>query len=394
MSSRIFVIFSESTIGQFFKFIIVGGLGTLLNLGLLYLFTDIFGYSIIFSGSIVFIVVSINNFVLNKVWTFKENLKERFLREYLKFIVVSLMAFSVNLIIFLFLVVYFNLWHIIAEMGAIATAFIINFTGNKLWTFHKLEQEDLEDVLLLEKEISDNINVMVFLPTFNEIENISKIIDLINNLPFRKEILIVDDNSTDGTLEIINKKKIQHGNIKLILRKGKKGRGLAGIDALKYFINSNSNVLVELDADFSHHPNYIPDFLRFFPKYDVIIGSRLIEGGGEEGRTLKRYIITLIANVLIRFLFGTEIKDCTSGFRAFKKEVIQRFNLETFFSIHYSITEEILYACILNKVKIKEIPIIFHERKGGVSKLDIKKMLHTVLGIIKIIIRGNKIIKD
>jgi len=394
MTSRISIIFSESTLKQFAKFIIVGGIGTLINLGILYLFTDIFGYFIIFSEILAFIVVSINNFILNKVWTFKENLHDRIVRKYIKFIIISLMAFFVNLIILFFLVEHFSLWHILAAFLGILCAFIINFTGNKLWTFHKMEQEEEEDILAFKKEIPDNIHSMIFLPTYNEKENISTIIDLIEELPFKKEILIVDDNSTDGTLGIIKEKNKQYGNIKLIIRRGRKGRGLAGIRALRYFIDSNCNVLVELDADFSHHPKYIPKFLQYFPTYDVIIGSRLIEGGGEQGRTLMRFLITLIANILIRFLFGTEIKDCTSGFRAFKKEIIQGFNLETFISIHYSITEEILYACILNKAKIKEIPIIFYERVGGDSKLDYKKIFYTILGIFKIIFRGHKIIKN
>ena len=393
MSSRIGVIFSESTLKQFGKFVIVGGWGTLINLALLYIFTDVLGYLVIFSQILALIVVSINNFILNKVWTFNEKLRDRILRKYIKFLIISVIAYVVNLIIFFFLTDYFNLWIIWAELLAIISAFTINFSGSKLWIFHLIEEEET-DISKRQRKIPDDIHAMIFLPTYNEKDNISKIIDLIKELPFKKEILIVDDSSTDGTLEIVKEKYQQYRNIKLIVRKGRKGRGLAGITALRYFIDSDCNVFVELDADFSHHPIYIPEFLRYFPEYDVIIGSRLIKGGREHGRTLKRFIITLIANILIRFLFGTNIKDCTSGFRAFKKEIIQHFNIRNFFSIHYSITEEILYACILNKAKIKEIPIIFYERKGGDSKLDFKKIFYTILGIIKIIFRGNRIIKN
>lgn len=237
------------------------------------------------------------------------------------------------------------------------------------------------------------MRVLIFLPTYNERDNIGKMIDVINDLNFKKEILIVDDNSTDGTLDIINEKCRAFKNITLILRKDRKGRGLAGIVALKYFIKSSFDILVELDADFSHHPKYIPRFLKYFPKYDVIIGSRLIKNGGEERRSMIRYIITLIANLIIRSLFRTKIKDCTSGYRVFKKEILNQFNLDNFFSVHYSITEEILYGCILTKAKIKEVPIIFYERAGGESKLDLKKTLFTFVGILKIFFRGKKILK-
>ncbi len=237
------------------------------------------------------------------------------------------------------------------------------------------------------------MNILIFLPTFNEKKNIGKLIDALNKLKFEKDILIVDDNSKDGTLEIIKKKIEQYRNIKIIIRKGQKGRGLAGIRALKYFVASDYDILIEMDADFSHRPNYIPQFLKYFPKYDVVLGSRLISTGGETGRAFSRTIITYFANILIRLIFGTKVKDCTSGFHAFKKEILQKLNFDNFFSVHYSITEEILYGCILSKARIKEVPIIFYERAGGESKLDFKKIFYTFIGVFKIKLRGKKILK-
>jgi len=237
------------------------------------------------------------------------------------------------------------------------------------------------------------MKILVFLPTYNEKENIAEIIDSLNKLNIQFQILIVDDNSYDGTIEIIKEKQKQYQNLKLIIRKGRKGRGLAGILAFNYFIRNKYDILIEMDADFSHHPKYIPDFLNFFPNYDLVIGSRLIKDGCEEGRSLLRRDITLFANIFIRILFRTKIKDCSSGFRAFKRQLLEKFNLNKFFSKHYSITEEILYACILNKAKIKEIPIIFYQRAYGESKLNFKKILNTFLGIVRIVLRGKKIIK-
>ncbi|MHA2366476.1 MAG: polyprenol monophosphomannose synthase [Candidatus Hodarchaeales archaeon] len=236
------------------------------------------------------------------------------------------------------------------------------------------------------------MKVLIFLPTYNERKNIGKMIDALNNLSFNKEILIVDDNSADGTIEIIDEKTQQYKNIVLIKRLGKKGRGLAGLTALKYFVESDKDILVELDADCSHKPKYIPDLLKYFPKFDVVIGSRLVETGGETGRTIMRSFITFFANIIIRIIFRTKVRDCTSGFRAFKKELIQHFDLNNFFSVHYAITPEILYACVLNKAKIKEVPIIFYERAGGESKFNFKKILFTFLSIFKIKLRGKKII--
>ncbi len=236
------------------------------------------------------------------------------------------------------------------------------------------------------------MKVLVFLPTYNEKENIGKIVEAINKLNFEKEILIVDDNSNDGTIDIIKEKISKYKNLKLIIRKNRRGRGLAGIRGLKYFINSENDVMVEMDADFSHHPKYIPDFLKFFPKNDVVIGSRLIEKGGEWNRNKIRSTISIFANIIIRIILQTKVKDCTSGFRAFKKELLKNLNFDNFISINPEIVEELLYGCVLAKAKIKEIPIIYYERSGGTSKLNLKKLIKVFVGVIKIRLRGKKII--
>ncbi|MFX1445536.1 MAG: polyprenol monophosphomannose synthase [Promethearchaeota archaeon] len=238
------------------------------------------------------------------------------------------------------------------------------------------------------------MKTLIFLPTYNERENIGRLIDELSTLSFNKEILIVDDNSNDGTLDIINKKQREIKNLTLIRRTGKKGRGLAGITALKYFIQSDNDIFVEMDADFSHQPKYLPEFLKFFPKYDLVIGSRFIKKGEEKNRGLIRSSISLFANILIRLLFRTKIRDCTSGFRAFKKELLNQLDFNNFISINPEIVEELLYGCVLCDSKIKEIPIVFCERLGGKSKLNSKKILNVFIAIIIIRLRGKKILKQ
>jgi dolichol-phosphate mannosyltransferase len=239
------------------------------------------------------------------------------------------------------------------------------------------------------------MKVLVFLPTYNEKENIRKIIETINKLNFIKEILVVDDDSIDGTLEIINEMLNQHKNLTLIRRTSKKGRGLAGIVGLKYFIQSDNDIFVELDADFSHHPKYIPELLKYLQKYDVVIGSRMVVHGIEKGRKKVRSSLSLMANLIIRIILGTKIKDCTSGYRAFKREVLQKLDFDKFVSINPEIVEELLYGCILQpNAKIMEIPIIYYERAGGKSKLNLKKLINVLIAIIKIRLRGKIILKS
>jgi len=237
------------------------------------------------------------------------------------------------------------------------------------------------------------MKVLVFLPTYNEKDNIGDLIEALNKLKINKEILIVDDDSNDGTLDIIKEKMKKIEYLNLIRRKGKKGRGLAGIVALKYFIKSDCDILIEMDADFAHHPKYIPEFLKYFPKYDVVIGSRLIASGGEKDRNITRSSISLLANFFIRIFFGIKIKDCTSGYRVFKKDILKKLNFNNFISVNPEIVEELLYGCVLGKARIKEVPIVYYERKGGKSKLNLKKILFVLIAIIKIRLRGKKILK-
>ncbi len=237
------------------------------------------------------------------------------------------------------------------------------------------------------------MKILIFLPTYNEEENIGIMIDTVNRLNLNKEILIVDDNSTDDTIKIINEKLKNVKDLTLIVRTGLRGRGLAGRLALKYFINSDNDIFVELDADFSHHPRYIPEFLKYFPEYDVIIGSRLIDQGIEEGRNKIRRFITFFANFIIRNILGIKIKDCTSGFRAFKKETLKKLNFDNFISINPEIVEELLYGCVLCKARIREIPITYYNRIGGKSKLNFKKLLLVLIGIVKIRLRGKIILR-
>ncbi|MHA1781913.1 MAG: GtrA family protein [Promethearchaeota archaeon] len=385
--------FSWKVVFQAFRFAIVGGLGTIVNILILFFLTEILYIFYIMSEIIAFIISSIHNYVLNKIWTFKEGFREKFMIKYTQFFFISIISLFINLSILFILVEYFGFWYIFGEIVAICIAFIFNFIGNKIWTFS--QNSESKNITCLKKgELKKNqLKILIFIPTFNEKNNIGNLIEMINSLPFEKDILIVDDNSTDGTLEIINNKRKVHRNINLIIRRGKKGRGLAGITALNYFQKRDYDILMELDADFSHHPKYIPEFLKHIYHYDVVIGSRLVKSGGAIGRSYSRYYLTIISNFIVRILFQTNVKDCTSGFRMFRKEIINKFNLHNFISIHYSITEEILYACLLSKALIKEIPIIFYERASGKSKLNLKKIIFTFIGIVKIVMRGDKIIK-
>ena len=170
--------------------------------------------------------------------------------------------------------------------------------------------------------------------------------------------------------------------VKLIRRLNNRGRGSAGITGFKFALENHYDYVIEMDADFSHDPTDIPKFLSAIKDYDLILGSRLIKGGKQIGRSFYRKTLTALANFYIRVILDMNISDCNSGYRCFRREVLESINLDKVISTGPDIVQEILYKAYLKGFKIKEIPITFRERKLGSSKLGMK---HLYKGYIKIL---------
>jgi dolichol-phosphate mannosyltransferase len=219
------------------------------------------------------------------------------------------------------------------------------------------------------------MKTFVMIPTYNEKENIENLINGILNLKIKDiHIVVVDDNSPDGTWKIVEKISKKRKNIHLLLRKTKRGRGLAGKDGFIYCLKYNADIVIEMDADFSHNPKYIPLMLKELQNADLILGSRRVKGSKEIGRSFIRKLVTYFANLYIRFLLGLKVKDCNSGFRCFKRKVLETINLNKIQSKGPAIVQEILFKAHLKGFKIKEIPITFINRTKGKSKLGIPQL--------------------
>jgi dolichol-phosphate mannosyltransferase len=225
------------------------------------------------------------------------------------------------------------------------------------------------------------LNTLAMVPTYNEKDNIRDLINDILSLDESIGVVVVDDDSPDGTSDIVESMRQNEPRIHLITRKDEKGRGTAGIKGLLYAVDQGVEYVVEMDADYSHHPKYIPDLIEAMKEFDVSLGSRAIEGGKETGRNFVRIGITQFAGWFIRMLMGVDVKDCTSGFRCFKAEVLKSIGLEKMVSVGPSIVEEILYACHLGGFKIKEIPIIFEDRTRGESTKTLGQYIETMARI-------------
>ncbi|MCX7918172.1 MAG: polyprenol monophosphomannose synthase [bacterium] len=229
----------------------------------------------------------------------------------------------------------------------------------------------------------------VFIPTYNEKDNLRPLVEQILQLKLDIQILIVDDQSPDGTDKIADELAAEYpGRVKVLHRGPPRGRGYAGIAGFQYAANLDTDVIIEMDGDLSHQPIFIPDFLDAIQDADVVIGSRYIQGGDVVGWSWHRKLNSWVANHVSRWILGLKFADCTSGFRAFRKEVVQSLPWESMISPGPSIVEEILYYCVKKKYRIREIPITFINREQGKSKVSLKLILRWIISLLRVRFRS------
>ena len=213
-------------------------------------------------------------------------------------------------------------------------------------------------------------NILIIIPTYNEIENIEKLIKDINMIDHTLDILIVDDNSPDGTGKQVEKLKDQFKNLFLIQREEKLGLGTAYVTGFKYALQNGYSIIFEMDADFSHDPKEIPNFLEAIKDADLVIGSRYIKGVNVVNWPLSRLLLSYFANRYTRFVTGLPVCDSTGGYKCFRREVLESINLEEIRSGGYSFQIEMNFKAWKNGFQLKEIPIIFIDRAVGKSKMS------------------------
>ncbi|HUK84509.1 MAG TPA: polyprenol monophosphomannose synthase [Candidatus Acidoferrum sp.] len=219
-------------------------------------------------------------------------------------------------------------------------------------------------------ELSSQIGII--LPTYREEENISKLIEAIENLKLNASILVIDDSSPDGTAEIVKEKQSKYKNILLIIRPKKSGLGTAITDGFRFFLSLNQmpKYVMTMDADYSHNPQDIPRLLSTMYENDcaIVIGSRYVKGGKIEGWPFTRKIISRTANSIAKFSLNLKPRDCTSGFRCYST----KFLAEAISNLHshtYEIQIETIRQASLRNFNMKETPVLFVNRKSGKSKL-------------------------
>ncbi len=242
------------------------------------------------------------------------------------------------------------------------------------------------------------MHLAIVVPTYNEVENIEKLINEIFLLHLEIDdkisVVVVDDNSQDGTQEVLKKLEIQYRDkIRVIERKTERGRGTAGIVGFKECLKLPCDSIMEMDADFSHDPKHLPKFMAFIKYYDVVIGSRYVEGGYVSDWPLSRKIVSACSNFIYRFVLGTKIHDLSGGFKCYRYNVLKSLNFDEFYSYGYSIGIETLFRCYKKGYTFLEIPIAFQNRMKGKSKFKGKEAVGALIVIFRLFLKYGRAVR-
>ena len=222
---------------------------------------------------------------------------------------------------------------------------------------------------------------IVVIPTYNECENIEKMIHRLIELYPNIHILVVDDNSPDGTGKYVEDKSKEDDRIHVIHRAGKLGLGTAYVAGFKYVLERDYDYVVQMDADFSHDPKDVGRLLEAIEQNDLVIGSRYIQGVNVINWPMSRLLLSYFASIYTRVITGMPVMDATGGFKCFKREVLEKLNLDKVKSNGYSFQIEMNFKTYKMNFRIKEIPIVFTDRVEGTSKMS-KKIVHEAVTMV------------
>ncbi|OHA13498.1 MAG: dolichyl-phosphate beta-D-mannosyltransferase [Candidatus Tagabacteria bacterium RIFCSPLOWO2_01_FULL_39_11] len=222
------------------------------------------------------------------------------------------------------------------------------------------------------------VKICLVIPTYNERQNIEKLLALILALKIEGlSVLVVDDNSPDGTGQLAAKISQTNSRVKILSQAQKGGLGPAYRAGFRAALAAGADYVFEMDADLSHDPKYIPEFLKAISQADLVLGSRYVAGGGVSNWNFSRRLISRFGNVYARLVLGLPFRDLTGGFKCYRRAVLEKIDLDHLSSVGYNFQIETTYRAYQQGFRIIEIPIVFSERAEGQSKFSLKIILES-----------------
>ena len=214
------------------------------------------------------------------------------------------------------------------------------------------------------------LKTLVVIPTYNERQNIETVLERVLDAGPNIEVVVVDDSSPDGTADIVKRAAGSNPRIGIIEREGKQGLGTAYIRGFKHALEAGAELVIQMDADLSHDPKYIPDMLEAVRSHDLVVGSRYIKGVNVVNWPMERLMLSYMANVYTRVITGMPVHDATGGFKCFRREVLEAIDLDDVISDGYCFQIEMNFRAWRKGFRICEVPIVFVDRHSGTSKMS------------------------
>jgi dolichol-phosphate mannosyltransferase len=231
---------------------------------------------------------------------------------------------------------------------------------------------------------SEEPRVLVALATYNERDNLAPLVGEIRTVLPSAHILVTDDNSPDGTGKLADELAAADPHVHVQHRKGKLGLGTAILAGMRYAMEHGYDHVISMDADFSHHPRYLPALVAGMDRHDVMIGSRYVPGGGTVNWPRSRLLMSSGVNALSRLLMRLPARDTSGGFRCYRISKLRQTQTNDLLSTGYSFQEEMLYRCRRAGCRIGETPIIFEDRRAGASKADLREVARSLAVILRV----------
>lgn len=225
---------------------------------------------------------------------------------------------------------------------------------------------------------------LICIPTYNERENVEKIVPAVLDVLPSASVLIIDDNSPDGTGALADALANEDDRVHVLHREMKEGLGKAYLAGFAWALEKNYRFVIEFDADFSHNPDYLPRMIRLLGTNDMVIGSRRVPGGGTENWGVGRRFVSFAGSLYARAILGVGVKDLTGGFNGFRRKALQSLQLDSIGTSGYGFQIEIKYRAVKSGLKVMEMPIIFRDREEGVSKMSTGIFAEAMVQVIKL----------
>jgi dolichol-phosphate mannosyltransferase len=236
-------------------------------------------------------------------------------------------------------------------------------------------------------EAARGAGALVCIPTYNEKENVERIAAAVLEAVPLANVLVVDDGSPDGTGAIADAVSAREPRVHVLHRTRKEGLGKAYLAAFSWALAHDFRFVVEFDADFSHDPAYLPEMLRRLEVADVVIGSRRVPGGGSENWTFSRRLVSAAGSAYARTVLGVRIRDLTGGFNGFRREALERLELDRIATSGYGFQIEIKYRAVKAGLRVEEFPIMFRDRRAGTSKMSMAIFAEAMINVIRLRLR-------